>query len=200
VIRLVGKAIGPATQTPGIVNDGKIATSVAGVQVTFDGVPVPLLYVGATAIECITPFGIAGHGTTIVQVTYNGVQSNAMAVPVHGSSTEVLVVMNQDYTINSTSNPAAPGSIMMLYTTGAGQTSPASIDGQLYMNPLPQPIGVVTLTAGGIGPLPVTSAVAASGLASGILQVNFQAPSQTPPGVMIVTINGSSAYFSISVQ
>jgi uncharacterized protein (TIGR03437 family) len=46
----------------------------------------------------------------------------------------------------------------------------------------------------------VTFAGAASGLAAGILQVNFQAPAQTPDGVLVVTANGSFGYFTITVQ
>lgn len=66
---------------------------------------------------------------------------------------------------------------MMLYVTGAGETNPASIDGQVYTNPLPDPIGAVTVIDLGTL-LAVTFAGAASGLAAGILQVNFQAPAQ----------------------
>ena len=195
VIRLAGQGIGPATQTPGIVAGGAISTAVAGVQVTFDGRPAPLLYVSSTVIECIAPFEIAGHAMTSVQVTYNNQQSDAMAVPVYPSSTEVLVVVNPDFTVNSPSNPAPAGSIVTLYVTGAGQTNPASVDGEVYGNPLPLPTGPVT-----VGTLPVTYAAAAYGLAAGILQVNFQAPAQTPTGDLVVTINGSNGYFALAVQ
>ena len=46
----------------------------------------------------------------------------------------------------------------------------------------------------------MTYAAAASGLAAGILQVNFQAPAQNPTGDLIVTANGSNGYFALSVQ
>lgn len=199
VVRLVGQGIGPATQTPGIVSGGTISTSVAGVQVAFGGTPAPLLYVSSTEIGCITPFGIDGRAMTTIQVTYNGAKSNAMAVPVHAASTEVLAVINQDFTVNSPSNPGVAGSIMTLYLTGAGQTNPPSVDGEIYANPLPLPTGSVTINDRGTA-LPVTYAAAAYGLAAGILQINFQAPAVTPQSVVTVTVNGSPAYFTVTVR
>jgi len=198
VVRLEGHGIGPASYTPGIVTSGKIATLVAGVQVTFDGVPAALLYMSATEIECITPFGIVGGGTTKVQVTYNGAKSNVVTMPVSVASPEVLSVLNPDYSVNSPSNPAPAGSIMSLYVTGAGETNPATADGVVNTTPLALPIGAVTVTNQGVGPLPVTFAAAAYGYAPGILQVNFQAP--PAPAGLIVTINGSNAYFGVTVQ
>ena len=199
VVRLEGQGIGPIPQTAGIVNGNSISTRVAGVQVTFDGTPAPLLYMSSTEIECIAPFEIAGQAMTTIQVTYNSAQSNPMAVPVYASSTEVLAVLNQDFTVNSPSNPGIAGSIMTLYLTGAGQTNPASLDGEVYTNPLPLPTGTVTVNDQGTS-LPVTYAAAAYGLAAGILQVNFQAPAQAPAGALGVTANGSFAYFTVTVH
>jgi uncharacterized protein (TIGR03437 family) len=198
VIRLAGKGMGPASQMPGIVSGGAILTTAAGAEVTFDGTPAALLYVSSTEIECIAPFEIAGRAMTAIQVTYNNAKSNAMAVPVYPSITEVLAVLNPDFTVNSPANPAPAGSIVTLYVTGAGQTAPARVDGEVYSNPLPLPTGPVTVS--GQSTLPVTYAAAASGLAAGILQVNFQAPAQNPVGDLIVTANGSNGYFALSVR
>jgi uncharacterized protein (TIGR03437 family) len=88
---------------------------------------------------------------------------------------------------------------MTLYLTGAGQTVPASTDGEIYGGPLPLSTGTVTINDSGT-PLPVTYAAAAYGLAAGILQVNFQAPAQTPEGVLAITANGSLAYFTVTVH
>jgi hypothetical protein len=78
IIRLEGNGLGPATQTPGIVNNDSISTNVAGVQVTFDSVPAALLYVSPTEIECITPWAVPVAATTTIQVTYGGLQSNTL--------------------------------------------------------------------------------------------------------------------------
>jgi uncharacterized protein (TIGR03437 family) len=199
VIRVVGRGIGPAVRTPGLINGGVIATSVAGVQVTFGGVAAPLLYMSSTEIGCIVPFSLAGKSTTTLQVTYNEVASNAVPAPVlaPGMSPEILGVYNSDFTPNSASNPAQAGSIMALYLTGGGQTVPASTDGEVYTAPLPAPTQTIMIQAEG-GPLAVTSAAAAYGLAGGILQVNFQAPTQPiQPGLgaTLSTGIGSTNFF-----
>jgi uncharacterized protein (TIGR03437 family) len=199
VLILTGKGIGPDTVTPGIVTNGALATSAAGVEVTFSGIPAPLLSVSAQQIECIVPYQLTGQSMTTVQVTYAGAQSNTVAAPVYPKSVEVLVVLNQDFTVNSPANPGIAGSNMTLYLTGAGQTMPATVDGEIYTDPLPAPGGPVTIDDLGTH-LPVTYAAAAYGLAEGILQVNFQAPPTTPDGVMAVQANGSTAYFSLTVR
>lgn len=73
---------------------------VAGVQMTFDGVAAPLLYVSSTEIGCVVPFAIAGHTVTTMQVTYNGMASNAVPIPLQslGMVPEVLGVYNADFT------------------------------------------------------------------------------------------------------
>jgi uncharacterized protein (TIGR03437 family) len=42
------------------------------------------------------------------------------------------VVFNADYSLNSKAHPAQCGSILILYMTGAGQTDPPSVDGQIW--------------------------------------------------------------------
>jgi uncharacterized protein (TIGR03437 family) len=96
----------------------------------------------------------------------------------------VLGVSNTDFTPNTATNPAPAGSVVEVYVTGAGQTVPASVDGEIYTDPLPLPAAAITLagdgsTSCGYNPL-VEFAAAAYGLADGILQVNFPAPGQPP--------------------
>lgn len=182
VIRVIGRNIGPGVQTPGVITGGVLTTQAAGVEVTFDGIAAPLLSVSSTEIACIVPYAIAGRSTTTMQVTYNGVSSNAVSIPLAATAPEVLGVFNQDFTPNSATNPARAGSVVPIYVTGAGQTVPASTDGEIYTNPLPMPAATITV-GGSSGPLTVTFAAAAYGLADGIFQVNVQLPSELPSGV-----------------
>jgi uncharacterized protein (TIGR03437 family) len=176
VIRVSGRGIGPGARTQGTIKGGVITNKVAGVQVTFDGVAAPLLYVSSTEIGCIVPYSIAGRSMTTLQVTYNGAASNAVPIPLQVSAPDVLEVLNGDFSVNSESNPAPANSIVTMYLTGAGQTVPASSDGEIYASPLPLPVATITIA----DLLPVTFAAAAYGLADGILQVNFQAPAAQP--------------------
>ncbi len=199
VIRVVGRGIGPAMKTPGVINAGVIANTVAGVRVTFDGVAAPLLYVSSTEIGCIVPYSIAGRAKTTLQVTYNGTASNAVPVPLQASAPEVLEVLNSDFSTNSAANPAQADSIISLYLTGAGQTIPASTDGEVYAAPFPQAGSTISLA----GLLPVTFAGAAPGLADGILQVNFQAPPAQPaefPNALTLSTGAASTNFIVYVK
>jgi uncharacterized protein (TIGR03437 family) len=198
ILRLMGKNMGPLVVTPGVVNSGVIATSVAGGQVTFNGVRAPLLTVSASEIDCIAPFELAGIITTAVRVQYNGVTSNAVQIPVTATGLEVLAVLNEDFTFNSASNPAKAGSVIILYIGGAGQTNPPGQDGQLNSLPPAQPGAPVTV-AFGPTPYTVNFAGAAPGLAAGILQVNFVAPQQSSTNVS-VRVGQSFALFSVAIQ
>lgn len=201
VIRVVGRNVGPAVQTPGLIEGGVLAINVAGVEVTFDGVAAPLLYASSTEIGCIVPYAIAGRSTTTMQVTYNGVASNAVSIPLVATAPEVLGVFNQDFAPNSATNPAQAGSVVPIYVTGAGQTVPASTDGEIYTNPLPVPVGA-TVVGGASGPLTVPFAAAAYGLADGIIQVNVQLPFQVtqPENAFTLSIGGAGVNFVVFIQ
>jgi len=198
VLRIAGKNMGPADLTPGNVANNAVATSAAGVRVTFDGIPAPLLSVSATEIQCVSPFALAGRKNTLVQVQYNGVLSNAVLVNVVPAALEVLGVFNDDFTPNSQTNPAAAGSNMMVYLSGAGNTVPPSPDGQVNTLPAAAPPSPVTLSFLE-NTYQVTFAGAAPGLVAGILQVNFIA-GQTSASNVNLRIAGALTYFPMYVK
>ena len=131
VIRILGKKMGPATATPGVIQSGVLTSNVAGVEVTFDGAAAPLLWVSGQEIDLVAPFDLAGKSAATIQVQYNGAKSNPVQVAVTGTVLQVLGVYNADFTVNSASNPAKAGSVMSLYLAGAGQSNPPSRDGQI---------------------------------------------------------------------
>lgn len=214
VLRLIGRGIGPNAVTPGIVNSaGFVTTSVAGVQVTFGGIPAPLLSVSANEIDCVAPFEILSQAvstsiqsTTSIQVQYNGVQSNPVQMSVEATAVEVLAVLNPNGTLNSPSNPAQLGvSTMAVYLAGVGQTNPPSQDGQVNQFPLAQPGIPIQLQfftpypSGGAPPnTQITYAGAAPGLIAGILQVNFSTPEASNISFATVQAPGSSTSFPVS--
>jgi uncharacterized protein (TIGR03437 family) len=203
VLRILGSQMGPATSTPSTIVSGVLASTVAGVQVTFDGVAVPLLSVSAQEIDLVAPFELAAKSATTMQVQYNGVQSNAVQVAVIPTSVQILGVYNGDFTPNSASNPAEPGSIMILYFAGAGQTSPASLDGQVNAAPFASFPTQVQIDAPDNNPpyLPVSYSGAAPGLAAGIFQVNFVAPQQSSAYLSLILGSGNtSTQFSVSIK
>jgi uncharacterized protein (TIGR03437 family) len=131
-----GSALGPAAPVLNAGYDGynKLATSLGGVTVTFDGVPAPLVFVSAGQINLQVPFEVAGKTTTRVVVNYNGSTSPPISVPVKAAEPAFFMLnatdpfaANADYAanpkVNSSSNPAARGTVISVYGTGVGQPS-----------------------------------------------------------------------------
>jgi uncharacterized protein (TIGR03437 family) len=204
IITIFGSGLGPNTLTSlQIDNKGYVSTSLAGTQVTFDGVPAPLIYVQSAQVSAVVPYAVSGGTSTRMQVSVQGQSSNLVTLPVgivapgiftidssgHGQG----AILNQDGTTNSPGNPAAAGSFVFVYATGEGETSPAGIDGKPGDSPPPRPLQLVTATVGGIGSQ-VQYAGGISGLVAGVLQVNVQIPQGVNPGnsVPIVLIIGGT--------
>jgi uncharacterized protein (TIGR03437 family) len=149
IVTILGSALGPAELAPMQVgSDGHIATILAGTQILFDGEPAPLISVSGPQSSAIVPYDVADKTAVNVQVAYNGVLSKPVRTPVVGgragifafgpSGTGQAEIVNQDGTINSPSNPAARGSVVSIYGTGAGLPGTPGPDDQITSdNPSP---------------------------------------------------------------
>ncbi|MCP5109704.1 MAG: hypothetical protein GY953_02590, partial [bacterium] len=91
-----------------------------------------------------------------------------------GNGSGQAVAVNQDGSLNSPENPARRGSIVILYATGEGLTTPGGVDGQPAKTPLPKPVLPVDVRIGGL-PCEVFYAGAAPGFA-GLMQLNVRVP------------------------
>jgi len=204
IVAIFGSGIGPNTLTNLQVGaNGILATSLAGFQVLFDGTPAALIYVSSTQVSAVVPYEVSGKASTQVQVVYQGQASNAVSVPVTTSAPGIFslsasgagpgATLNQDNTVNSANNPAAPGSAIVLYATGEGQTDPPGVDGKLATTPLPAPVQAVTATVGGVN-AKILYAGAAPTLVAGVIQVNLQLPQGVTAGNAVpVTLNVGGA-------
>lgn len=215
MITIFGAALGPAEGAGiALTSSGSVGNQVANVQVLFDGVPAPLTYVQMGMINAVVPYGIAGNSSTQVQVTYNGQSSGIMPISVGSSAPGLFTTnasglgsaaaLNADYSVNSPSNPAASGSVVVLFATGEGQTDPPGVDGKPGSAPLPQPISSVSVAIGGSN-AEVLYAGGAPGLVAGVLQLNVRLPVSNPsacdlPVVLKVGDVVSRPGVTISVQ
>ena len=202
LITLTGFGIGPDI---GVVYQpdaqGNVPTQLGGVQVLFDGAPVPVLYAQSRQINAIAPVGLGATGTPHnVTVTYNTQQFGpAVAQATFGSAgifrlqigqSAQAVAINQDGTLNGPTNPAARGSIVAVWGTGYGQTNPPCPTGGLNFPdavPLSPGISAQIYNAdpkllGVQAPAPVKYAGSAPTLVCGIVQINFQVPENVAPG------------------
>ena len=112
-------------------------------------------------------------------------------------------VLNQDGTINSPSNPAERGSIMVFFGTGQGLTTPQWDEDDLSPNPLPKPLNEVVVSIGGKD-ADVLYAGAAPGLAA-LIQVNAVVPTDVKPGAAVPVVvaigkNKSQERVTVSVK
>jgi uncharacterized protein (TIGR03437 family) len=191
ILAVFGVDLGPAELVRGAFDaGGKLPTTLAEVQITFDGVAAPLLYVSAGQAGPIVPYSVAGKSSTVMQVTYRGRKTNTVTLPVADSSPGLFAVsgrgqtaaLNQDWSVNSAGNPAARDTIIMLYATGEGQTRPPGVDGKRADADFPEPILPVSVTIGGVEARDVLYAGAAPGMVAGAMQVNVRVPATAPAG------------------
>jgi uncharacterized protein (TIGR03437 family) len=209
-IVIFGTGIGPSTLAGlQLTSNGSVATTVANTQVTFDGIAAPVVYVSATQTSVIVPFEIAGRTTTTLQVIYQGAKSAPISYDVSNAAPGIYTqnqqgtgagaILNQNYTPNSSSQPASAGSYVAVYLTGTGNTSPAGSTGGVIptngtgLKNIALP---VTATIGGL-PATVAYSGSAPGDAEGIMQVNLQIPSglTTGPQPILITLgSGTNAF------
>ena len=105
------------------------------------------------------------------------------------------IIVNQDGTINSAANPAARGSIVSLYGTGAGRASPQLLWGDLSIStPFSVPDAPVTVSIAGQS-AEVMYAGAAPFQPIGVLLINARIPVAIAAGTaaLSVTVGYSSS-------
>lgn len=213
MVAVWGTGMGPAALA-GLTLDanGLVNTTAAGVQVLFDGVAAPIVYVSATQIAVVTPYFGTSNATTHVQVEYQGVRSDPLTVPVAATGPGLFTanamgtgqgaILNQDnVTHNSAQAPAPRGSIVILWGTGEGVTDPPGVDGRLAIGVLPTPVAAVSVTIGGLAAT-VEYAGAAPNLMPGVFQINAQVPQGVQPGnnvPVVVTIGGATTQAGVTL-
>ena len=211
----LGPAAGVSTQAP---PGSTLPTLFQGTQVTFDGIPAPLLYVSATQINAVVPYTIGGRSQTRLTVFSNNVSSQSVALNVTDSAPAIFpitapgfpstqgAILNENGSINSPGNPAPRGSVIVIYATGEGLTNPQGVDGLIVPadpNALRHPVLPVQVTVGGY-PADLQYAGSAPGFVSGALQVNAVVPDATGSGTVSIVIkignNSSPAVTTVNVQ
>jgi len=207
IVTLFGTAMGPATAAYATVDPttGKLATTIGGVQVLFNGIPAPMIYASAAQISVIVPYEMAPISSPAVWVKFSNQTSNAYqltsATTMPGIFTQNAqgsgpgAILNQDFSLNGPGNGAAKGSIVMVYMTGEGQTSPAGVTGKITVANLPPPQVTPSPLLTSIGvlingqPANWTYAGEAPGLAAGLLQLNVQIPTNAQSGNLSITVS-----------
>jgi uncharacterized protein (TIGR03437 family) len=188
------------------------------VQVTVDGVPAPLYYVGGPIppghptgqINFIVPNGARTVGNADVEVirVSTGQVLGATLVPMAAVSPGILVcanytgtyrnacVLNQDNTANGPNNPAARGTYISIYATGQGNVPAAPADGVSPSGPIPssQPLTVLINATDVNNAGEAGQHIGYSGLDGfpGIWQINVLIPQTITPASQETQFNNSN--------
>ena len=222
LVTIFGSNIGPTTPAPMTVTNGFVDTTLSGVSVTVDGKSAPIVYVSQDQISIQVPYEVSiGSGKAVVVTngsnSANTTVTTAATAPgiftVNGSGTGQAAALNYDsttqiYTLNSPTNLAKIGQVVVLYLTGEGIYNNPPLSGGSsdtgYIVPtnlqtLPQVSPAPTVTIGGqtadatsasfyAGPIP--------GSMLGILQINAVVPAGATTGTavpVVISIGGNSS-------
>ena len=216
-IVIFGTGIGPATLAGGTLTASNAFSTTAGnTQVTFDGTPAPVIYASATQTSVMVPYGVSGRTVTTIRISYQGVLSSPLIYNVatvapgvytqNSSGTGPGSILNQDYSVNGPTKPAAKGTVVAVYMTGEGTTNTVPLDGAIAPvngTGLYKPLLPVTATVGGV-PATVQYYGTAPGIVYGVMQVNLTIPSSVASGpqpiVITVGSNNTQAGVTVAVQ
>jgi endo-1,4-beta-xylanase len=180
---------------------GTLPVTLGVTQVIVNGAPAPLLYVSPSQIILQVPYSTAAGKASVV-ILSNGAPSAPAAVNVQAAAPSILtygnnraVVQNQDYSVNSVSNCAAPSSYAVAYLMGSGPLdNPIPTGAVAPVTPLSAETLPTTVSVGGSPAAVIPAAVTFAGMTpgfAGLMQVNFQVPAGSSGDLPLqVTIGG----------
>ncbi len=226
IVTISGSGLGPPQLvTEQVDGNGLVTTSLSGTTVSFNGIAAPIIYTSTSQVSAVVPFEITGS-TAQVAVQYRGQFPAQTTVPVAAaapalftrdySGTGQALALNEDGSANGNCAPNLPGtpvhaacfpaglnSLITLFITGAGQTSPGGVDGQIQGSATPSPILPISVKIGGVPALVLSSSGVPQEVA-GITQVQAQIPGSVQPGqavpVVVQVGNQSTQQATVSIS
>ncbi len=204
ILYIEGSAMGPSALTIAAPNPTWPAT-LANVQVTFDGIPAPILYVMNNKLSVVVPWAISGRASTQMIVNYQNQPSNTVNLQVTSAAPGIYTSdasgagqaailnyhSNGSVDVNTSNRPIERGGAIAVYGTGGGMTTPAGVDGAVTPAILYPLNARVTAFIGG-QLMTVLYSGGAPGLLSGAMQVNILIPVDAPTGFqpLVILVNG----------
>jgi uncharacterized protein (TIGR03437 family) len=193
LVTIFGSGMGPHDGVGYELNGGKLPSVLAGTRVLLNGQAIPLLYASYWQVNAIIPYSVPMDRLASVQVETQGGKGNEVMLPPQqtglalftsdGSGFGQAAALNEDGTANSAQNPARPGSVVMLFGTGGGTTTPPGMAGTvtpLEQRPLDAIVKVSLVRYLDETNTTVEYAGAAPGLVTGVIQINIRLPETIP--------------------
>jgi uncharacterized protein (TIGR03437 family) len=200
LISIFGSNFGPAGLDLAAPVNNVLPGSLDNVHVFFStGNQVAIVARVPNQINVFVPYSAANQTSVQIVIDVDGVTSTPVAVPIAPSAFGISTadasgsgqgaILNQDGSLNSQSNPAARGTVVTLYGTGEGVTTPALPDGALEIStPYSTTQAPVTVKFGG-ETAQVQYAGAAPFLPTGVFQINATIPESVTPGDVPITVS-----------
>ena len=213
LLTIYGSNFGSDQLQTAAAKNNSISTVLNDVRVRFNGRfdgAGAIIAVTSTQINVVVPYLLAGFppvlnpgDTVFVVVEVDGIESAPVQVQfaptapalysADGSGSGQGAILNQDGSMNSGTNPEAPGSVITLFGTGEGFTNPALPNGALVVStPYSVPISPASVTIGG-KLAEVLYAGAAPTLVTGVLQIDARIPMGVASGDVPVSLAIGSA-------
>ncbi len=196
---LFDKQFGTATAT---ASGSPLPTQLAGVQVSLNGIPAPLYFVGPNQINFVLPQSAPTNGTgdLLVSRVDTGQILGNYPIPLNISSPAIFALnpitpgagqaaaLNQDGSVNGKDHPATNGSVIAIFGTGQGVVPGAPPDGVAPTGALPTATKPQVI----VGTRVIDDAnVQYSGLAPGLVGV-WQVNVKIPEDVAATDLTGST--------
>jgi uncharacterized protein (TIGR03118 family) len=213
IVSILGQTVGPSPLVSGTLPaTGAVGTTLGTTSVTFNGASAPVIYTSGSQTNVIVPYETAGSTSAGVVLKTGGQTTAAFTIPVAASIPGVFtsdeggagqaVVYNQDGTINTAANPAAKGTVIVLYATGEGTTNPPGQDGLIATGDvLREPVLPVSLTIGG-QTAQVLYAGSSPGNVAGVMEVEAVIPAGTASGAasVVLTVGTAASQAGVTVN
>jgi uncharacterized protein (TIGR03437 family) len=215
LIAIFGSNFGPAGLDVAASVNNVLPSSIDNVHVLFSsGNQVAIVARTPNQIDVFVPYSAANQTSVQITVDVGGVTSTPVTVPIAPSAFGISTanasgsgqgaIFNQDGSLNSDANPAARGTIVTLFGTGEGVTTPALPDGALEIStPYSTTQAPVTVKFGG-ETAQVQYAGAAPFLPTGVFQINATIPTGVTPGDVPITVSiagiSTTRTVTVSVQ
>ena len=158
--------------------------------------PAPLYYVGPNQVNLQIPYEVTG---TVDLELGNPYQYYDYFFTVSSSAPGIYTYLDGTGDVTPTRTGSA-GQSATMYVTGVGAISPVVADGAAPLAATPKPRQSLTVTVGGIAA--TTSYVGIPSWSVGVVQINFNIPSNVPSGrqpvvVTVGTVASPPAYLTI---
>lgn len=195
IVSIFGTNLAWDTETlqAGDISGGVMPTTLANVEVYFEGWPAYLYYVSPLQINLLVPssllpgtfqFWVSRQGTSgpIVSVTLQNAAPAMFQTPAGA-----VIASHPDWSVVSSDAPAAAGEVITLWATGLGNTRPGLEDGVLpagtqWLSQMDQ--FEVRINGGALDPTAILYAGVAPGFA-GLYQVDVRLPDPLPANPQI---------------